>query len=156
MPDTDKPVVFLLGDTGEEASNDPRYWEKKNEAEVRERMLKEMENTGKATVSMDEMAEQLGTGNPTSQMTGAQVSALNESRAVPVRVVNDGSAQGEGSNVDDELLEKSLDDMNGDELKAHAKQLQEQGVEVDTSGVKKVGELRERIRQAVENHQSEE
>lgn len=156
MPDTDKPVVFLLGDSGEEASNDPRYWQEKNEAEMRERVLASIENPGKATPSMPQMNEQLGTGGTRSEMTGAQAASLADGQAVPVRVVGQSSPEGEDSNPDDELLEKPLDDMTGDELKEHVKALEARGIQVDTSGVKKVGELRERVRQAVANAQDDE
>lgn len=148
MGETKDPVVFLLGDTGVEASNDPRWYEKKQreevEAQVREKYLEEQENRGTATVSDWEAHEQLGTGAPRGMMDGLQV----QPPATPVRIVGDDTKQ--QSTPSDEL-DKPLEEMTGDELKAEVKRLKdEEGIEVDTKGVSKKSELVERIKAAKE------
>lgn len=144
MGDTTEPVVFILGDSGIEASNDPRYYEKKQreeiEAQVREKYLDATENRGTATVSDWEAHEQLGTGAPRGMMDGLQV----QPPATPVRVVQDDTKQSK----DDDDLEKPLEKMTGEELKAEVKRLESEGVEVDTKGVTKKSELVERIKDA--------
>ena len=146
MGESTKPVVFILGDSGVEASNDPRYYEEKQraeiEAQVREKYLDSTENRGTATVSDWEAHEQLGTGAPRGMMDGQQVLPP----ATPVRVVADDTKPKAGDDGDD--LEKPLEEMKADELKAKVKELEEQGIEVDTKGVTKKSELVERIKAA--------
>lgn len=93
MGDTTEPVVFNLGDSGEQASNDPRW--------LAEQMRKQIAAQGTATDNLAG-ADQFG-----------------------------------------------LADLNQAQLKDKIKELRGEGVEVDTKGVKKVGELRARIAAAM-------
>lgn len=145
--ESDKPVYFNLGDTGEKVSNDPRYFDE----QYREKMLAEMENTGRATRHDSEVAAELGTGNPVGTMDGQQA----QQPAMPVRIVQDNA----GGNEKDELLEKDESDMTAQELKDHVAELREAGVEVDTSGITKKSELVKAVKKAkadAANQQDEE
>jgi len=142
--ESDEPVYFQLGDTGEEVSNDPRY----HEAKYMEAVLEKIENTGRATRHDAEVAAELGTGNPVGTMTGLQA----QQPGLPVQIVDDltkKKALG-GSDETDEDLDKSVDDMTVDELKQHVKDLRDDGVEVDTAGVTKKSELVKAIKAAKE------
>lgn len=134
--ESDKPVYFNLGDTGEKVSNDPRYFD----AQYMEKALKEIENTGRATRNEDELAAELGTGSPVGSMTGAEVAPP----ATPVRLVQDQAP----ATQEDELLEKDEADMSVQELKAHVKELEAAGVEVDTAGITKKSELVKAVKKA--------
>lgn len=117
--ESDEPVRFNLGDTGIEVSNDPRA----QEEDYMEKALEKLENTGRATRSTDEVNAELGTGQPPGTVTGADLQA-------------------------DENLEKSVDEMTVDELKAYVEELRAQGVEVDTEGVRTKSQLRQAIKDA--------
>lgn len=137
--ESDKPVYFNLGDTGVEVSNDPRYFDE----QYREKVLEEMENTGRATRHDADVAAELGTGNPVGTMDGLQA----QQPGLPVTIVGDTRNAGQ-TDEKDELLEKDESDMTVDELKAHVAELKEQGVEVDTSGITKKSELVKRVKAA--------
>lgn len=137
--ESDKPVRFLLGDTGIKVSNDPRA----NDEDWMEKALEKIENTGRATRSDDELHAELGTGGARSTMTGAQV----QPPAMPVQVVGVNTPQGDAGE-EDELLEKDESDMSVNELKDHVAELREAGVEVDTSGITKKSELVKAIKKA--------
>lgn len=129
--ETDEPVYFKLGDTGEEVSNDPRY----HEAKYMENVLEKIENTGKATRDEADLHRELGTGSPVAPHTGRDVEGLGD----------------EDDDDNDELLEQSVDDMSVKELKEHVAALREAGVEVDTEGVTKKSELVKAIKAATKN-----
>ena len=93
MGDTEKPVAFILGDSGEEASNDPRW--------LAQKMKEQIEAQSVAT----------------DTLAGA--------------------------------ADKSLEKMSVDELKSKVKELEAEGISVDTKGVKKKSELVARIQVAM-------
>ena len=138
--ESDKPVYFNLGDTGVEVSNDPRYFDE----QYREKVLEEMENTGRATRHDADVAAELGTGNPVGTMDGLQA----QQPGLPVRIVGVDSSVAGQTEEKDELLEKDESDMTVGELKDHVKELAGQGVEVDTSGITKKSELVKRVKAA--------
>lgn len=140
MPDTDEKVVFLLPD-GTEVSNDPRYYNEK----MREQILATYDNPGVATPTMAQMHAELGTGDPLSVTTGAQV--FPPSNLAPPDLRKQLSAQDDDVDPDSDD-ETPLEEMTGSELKARVRELRDSGVEVDTAGVTKKSGLVAAIKKA--------
>jgi anti-sigma28 factor (negative regulator of flagellin synthesis) len=134
MSNENEPVVFLMPD-GSEVSNDPRFFQRemaKQLAEQEQHVRPSSEAGPNANVAPvpDETGSATNMGN--SAVNPLENAAANESKSVE--------------------LPPNFDDMKGAELQQLAKSLKSQGVEIETAGVKKVGDLREAIREGVANH----
>jgi len=128
----DEPVVFEMPD-GTKISNDPRWLADQNQ------------------MVSDAAAR------------AARLATETSNRSTPGTVDNPGDGSdvtGPSQSPDDLQLQAdspvtlpdNFEEMKGQELKDLKTSLEAQGVEVDTTGVKKVGELREAISKAVQNH----
>lgn len=82
---------------------------------------------------------------------GTEVS--NDPRFFQMRMSEQVAASSPSSLSDTEVsLPSNFDELKGKDLQALAKDLQSKGVDIDTAGVTKVGDLREAIRTGVENY----
>lgn len=132
-------VVFLLPD-GSEVSNDPRYEYQK----MLEQVVSAQENMGRATLSMQEYHEQLGTGQPGTVFTG-QDAAMSQP---PVRMqMVEAPQQEDQSGTSPENLDPADSDetdygnWSAQQLKDEVRARKASGRELDTSNVTKKSQL---------------
>ena len=142
MPSNDnEPVVFLMPD-GTEVSNDPRFFQKEMAKQLAEQQ---------AYVRPATEAGPNANVAPVRDETG-QATTMGNGEATPL---DPDDLQTDGASADPlppVVLPDNFEEMKGSELQELAKGLKQRGVEIDTAGVKKVGDLREAIRKGVENH----
>lgn len=141
MSNDNEPVVFLMPD-GTEVSNDPRFFQK----EMAKQLAEQQAHVRPATE-----AGPNANVAPVRDETG-QATIMGNGEATPLDpadLVTEGATPDVGQPV---VLPDGFEDMKGKELQALARGLKSRGVEIDTAGVTKVGDLREAIREGVANH----
>lgn len=136
MSDDNEPVVFLMPD-GTEVSNDPRFFQR----EMVKQLAEQQAHVRTATETRSE-------AGPVPLHTGGGT-VLGNGEATPVSRDDLVDEEAAGNDVS---LPDNFEELKGKELQSLARDLKSKGVEIDTAGVTKVGDLREAIRTGVENH----
>lgn len=145
-------VTFNLPD-GTEVSNDPRWLADKANAKWREEFLAQQENTGQATPTQAQYNEMIGAGNPeVAPFTGAELQRGTPGTGQPDAGGQPGDSSGaqtgSPSGNTELVTGDDLDELDVPALKAQVKLRRENGVEVDTKGVKKKPELIDALKAA--------
>lgn len=136
MSDDNSPVVYLMPD-GTEVSNDPRFFQNQMQEQLAAQQVHVREATEAGpNANVAPVPDEVG-----------KSTIMGNGEATPLL-----SSSSDSSDSAEVELPANFDELKGKELQALAKDLRSKGVEIDTAGVTKVGDLRNAIRTGVENY----